>query len=141
MDLQLMCKPSKRKCLFTNQDFVKDDCSDYKKDSVCFTVVLLFLHCMLCTSLRIAANYSWFPKFVLLFLCIEHLYKDDMYCGTLHTYTGLKHVLTWHRVLTEKVSLTWHRVLTEKVSQKYTELRYCFMVALLKWFIYIANDM
>jgi hypothetical protein len=64
-----------------------------KKGSVCFTIVLVFLHCMLCTSLRIAANYSWFHEFVLLFLCIEHLYKDDMYCGIHHTHTGLKHVL------------------------------------------------
>jgi hypothetical protein len=58
MDLQLMCKPSGQKCLFINQDSVKDDSSDYKAGSVCFTVVLVFLHCMLCTSLRIAANYS-----------------------------------------------------------------------------------
>jgi len=95
MDLQLMCKPSKRKCFAYS---VKDDCSDFKKVSVCFTVVLVFLHCMLCTSLRIAANYSWFHEFVLLFLCTEHLYKDDVYCGALHSHTGLKRILMWHRV-------------------------------------------
>jgi len=51
-----------------------------------------------------------------------------MYFETLHTHIGLKCVLKWHRVL------------TEKVSQKYTELIYSFMVALLKWPICIAND-